>query len=98
MPHCGARLIIDGWLAGHEVYRDEQDQALHGGATEGPEGRSWLKDGMVLEIEGKRMGEEKSGDDPKTSVEWIQFIEVWPGKELPDLDRLVFRTAQETGK
>jgi hypothetical protein len=92
------RLIKDGWLAGHEVYRDEQDQTLHGGATEGPEGRSWLKDGMVLDIEGKRMDEEKPGDDPKTSGEWIQFIEVWPEKELPGLDRLVFRTARETGK
>jgi hypothetical protein len=93
-----ARLIKDGWLAGHEVYRDEEDQALHGGATEGPEGRSWLKDGMVLDIEGKRMDEEKPGDDPKISGEWIQFIEVWPEKELPGLDRLVFRPARETGK
>lgn len=93
-----ARLIKDGWLAGHEVYRDEQDQALHGGATEGPEGRSWLKDGMVLDIEGKRMDEEKPGDDPKTAGEWIQFIEVWPEKESPGLDRMVFRPARETAK
>jgi hypothetical protein len=93
-----ARLIKDGWLAGHEVYRDEQDQALHGGATEGPEGRSWLKDGMVIDIEGKRMDEEKPGDDPKTSGEWIQFIEVWPEKESPGIDRFVFREARKTGK
>lgn len=93
-----ARLIKDGWLAGHEVYRDEQDRVLHGGATEGPEGRSWLKDGMVLDIEGKRMDEEKPGDDPKTAGEWIQFIEVWPEKESPGLDRMMFRPALETGK
>jgi hypothetical protein len=93
-----ARLIKDGWLAGHEVYRDEQDRVLHGGATEGPEGRSWLKDGMVLDIEGKRMDEEKPGDDPKTAGEWIQFIEVWPEKESPGLDRMVFRPARETAK
>jgi hypothetical protein len=93
-----ARLIKDGWLAGHEVYRDEQDQTLHGGATEGPEGRSWLKDGMVLDIEGKRMDEEKPGDNPKTAGEWIQFIEVWPEKESPGLDRMVFRPAREIGK
>jgi len=29
-----ARLKADGWLTGHEVYRTEEDQTLHGGKTQ----------------------------------------------------------------
>jgi hypothetical protein len=85
-----ARLIGDGWLAGHEIYRGEEDVSLHGGAARGPKGRSWLKDGMVLDIESKRMDDEKLGENPRTAGEWIQFIELWPSKDYPGIDRLVF--------
>lgn len=88
-----ARLVKDGWLAGHEVFRDEQDRVLHGGATQGPEGRSWLKDGMVLDVESKRMDDEQPGENPATAGEWIQFIDLWPQKAYPGIDRLVFQPA-----
>ncbi len=88
-----ARLVKDGWLAGHEVYRDDEDRALHGGATRGPEGRHWLKDGMVLDIERNRMDEERPGEDAKTAGDWIQYIEMWPRKDYPGIDRLVFQPA-----
>jgi hypothetical protein len=86
-----ARLAADGWLAGHEVYRDEADQRLHGGLTEGAEGRHWLKDGMVLVINRNRMDEERPGEDRSTAGEWIQYIELWPAKGYPGFQRLVFQ-------
>ncbi len=86
-----AKLVADGWLAGHEVYRDAEDQALHRGLTQGPEGTEWLKDGMMLSIESKRMDDEVAGEDPKTAGEWIQMIELWPKKEFPWIERYVFQ-------
>lgn len=86
-----ARLAADGWLAGHEVYRNEEDQRLHGGLTEGPEGRHWLKDGMVLDISRNRMDEEKPGEDRTKAGEWIQYIELWPAKGYSGIERLVFQ-------
>ncbi len=91
------RLARDGWLAGHEVYRDAEDVVLHGGATRGPEGRSWLKDGMVLDVESRRVDDEQPGEDPTTAGEWIQYIEVWPRKDYAGVDRLVFQPAEVTG-
>jgi hypothetical protein len=88
-----ARLVKDGWLAGREVYRDAEDRALHGGARRGPQGRRWLKDGMVLDIERNRMDEERPGEDARTAGEWIQYIELWPRKDYPGIDRLVFGPA-----
>lgn len=88
------RLVSDGWLAGHEVYRTEEDQTLHGGAKEGPEGRTWMKDGMVLDVERNRMDDEKPGEDRATAGEWIQFIELWPAKDYSGIDRLVFQPAK----
>lgn len=86
-----ARLAADGWLAGHEVYRDEQDRTLHGGLTEGPEGQTWLKDSVVLDIRRKRMDDAKAGEDSATAGEWIQYIELWPAKSHAGFDRLVFQ-------
>ncbi len=91
------RLAKDGWLAGHEVYRTEEDQTLHGGAKEGSEGRQWLKDGMVLDINRNRMDEEKPGEDRATAGEWIQYVELWPAKDYSGMDRLVFQPSK-TGK
>jgi hypothetical protein len=90
-----ARLADDGWLAGHEVYRDEEDQRLHSGLTEGPEGRHWLKDGMVLDINRKRMDDAQSGEDPATAGEWIQYIDLWPAKSYSGFERFVFQPPRE---
>ncbi|MGI9170559.1 MAG: hypothetical protein ACR2FH_10375, partial [Caulobacteraceae bacterium] len=87
------RLVADGWLAGHEVYRGREDIALHGGARRGPEGRSWLKDGMVLDIEARRLDDEKPGEDSATAGQWIQFVELWPSRAYPGIDRLAFAPA-----
>ena len=85
-----ARLTADGWLTGHEEYRDEQDRTLHGGADRGPEGRHWLKDDVVLDIESRRMDDPAPGEDEATAGEWIQFVEIWPRKDYPGIERLVF--------
>jgi len=84
-----ARLAGDGWLTGHEVYRTEEDQTLHEGLTVGPEGRHWLKDGVVLTISRKRMDDEKPDEDPLAAGEWIQYIDLWPAKTCSGLDRFV---------
>jgi hypothetical protein len=86
-----AKIAADGWLAGHEVYRTEEDQTLHGGEKEGPEGRHWLKDGVVLSISRKRMDDEKAGEDTVTAGEWIQYIDLWPAKTFPSFERYVFQ-------
>lgn len=85
-----ARLAAEGWLTGHEEYRDEQDRTLHGGADRGPEGRHWLKDEVVLDIESRRMDDPAPGEDEATAGEWIQFVEIWPRKDYPGIERLVF--------
>ncbi len=84
------RLAGDGWLTGHEVYRTEEDQTLHGGLTEGPEGHHWLKDGVVLDISRKRIDDERPGEDAATAGEWIQYIDLWAAKNYSGIDRLVF--------
>jgi hypothetical protein len=93
-----ARLAADGWLTGHEEYRDEQDRTLHGGLSRGPEGRTWLKDDMVLDIENRRMDDAAPGEDAKTAGKWIQFIDLWPRKDYPSIDRLVFTRPTASGQ
>ena len=87
------RLAADGWLAGHEVYRTAEDQALHGGATEGPEGRHWMKNDMILTIARNRVDEEKQGEAADAG-EWIQYVDLWPAKDWPGFERFVFQAAK----
>jgi hypothetical protein len=81
-----ARLVDDGWLAGHEVYRTEDDRALHGGAERGPEGDMWLKDGVVLDIERKRMDDAVAGE-AEHAGEFIQVISLWSQADYPFIER-----------
>ncbi|HLY04136.1 MAG TPA: hypothetical protein VKR31_00155 [Rhizomicrobium sp.] len=84
------RLGADGWLAGHEEYRDEEDRALHSGQTHGPEGTLWLKDGMVLDIGTRRMDDEVLGEDKASAGRWIQFVQLWAHDDYPFIERYVF--------
>jgi hypothetical protein len=86
-----ARVAADGWLAGHEVYRTEESRTLHGGLSEGPEGRHWLKNGVVLSISSKRMDDEKPGEHTRTAGAWILYIDLWPAKTYPGFERYVFQ-------
>jgi len=88
------QLQAEGWRAGHEEYKTAENQQLHGGATHGPEGRVWLKNGIILDMETKRMDDPVAGEDPATVGEWIQFIELWPEATYPRREFLVFQTAQ----
>jgi hypothetical protein len=85
-----ARLKADGWLTGHEVYKTEEDQQLHGGATQGPEGYLWLKHDMLLRIERRRMDDAVPGEDAATAGEWIQFVELWARRTYPGIERYEF--------
>jgi len=85
-----ARLKADGWLTGHEVYRDEQDQQLHGGKTRGEEGRLWEKNDVVLDIERRRLDDPAPNEDPATAGDWIQYIDLRLHKEYPWIERYVF--------
>jgi len=84
------RLADDGWLTGHEVYRSEEDRVLHSGAKEGPAGRVWLKNGMVLDIGMRRMDDPVPGENPETAGKWIQYIDVWPQADFAGIERYVF--------
>ena len=88
------QLKVEGWLAGHEEYKTAENQQLHGGATRGPEGWVWLKNGIILDIETRRMDDPVAGEDPATAGEWIQFIELWPEATYPGREFLVFQPAQ----
>jgi hypothetical protein len=82
-------LVADGWLAGHEVYRTEDDRQLHGGAERGPDGDMWLKDGVVLDISRKRMDDEQAGE-PAGAGEWIQVVDLWAKPDYPWIERYEF--------
>jgi hypothetical protein len=84
-----ARLVAGGWRAGHEVYRDEQDRTLHGGAGRGPDGDTWLKDEIVLDIERKRM-DEAQPDEAAGAGEFIQVISLWARADYPFIERYEF--------
>ena len=77
------QLKAEGWLAGHEEYKTAENQQLHGGATRGPEGWVWLKNGTILNIDVKRMDDPVAGEDPATAGEWIQFIDLWTEAGFP---------------
>lgn len=87
------RLAADRWLAGHEVYRDDQDRRLHGGRSEGPSGRIWLNDDTVLQIQRRRLDDPKPGEDAGAG-EWIQFVELGERAHWPSIERYVFGPAQ----
>lgn len=89
-----AELVRDGWQAGHEEYRTAESQRLHGGEKAGPEGRQYLKDGIVFSVNRNRMDEARPNEDPTTAGEWIQYIELWPADSYPGFERLVFQPAQ----
>jgi hypothetical protein len=85
-----ARLAADGWLTGHEEYRTDEDRALHGGASRGPEGTLWLKKDMVLDISTRRMDDAAPGEDENTAGKWIQFIDLRQRPDYPSIERYVF--------
>ena len=87
-----ARLAADGWLAGHEEYRTEEDQRLHGGRTRGDEGRIWLSGGTILNVGSKRLDDPVRGEDAATAGEWIQFIDLWERSHYPGIERFSFTT------
>ena len=87
------RLAGSGWLAGHEVYRDEQDRRLHSGAARGPAGAVWLKGDTVLHILTRRLDEAKPGEPPGAG-EWIQFVDLARREHWPGIERYVFEPAQ----
>jgi hypothetical protein len=89
-----AQLAADGWLTGHEEYRDEEDRTLHGGATRGPDGKLWLKNDIVLSIDTRRMDESAAGENANTAGKWIQFIGLWQRADYPFIERYAFAPVQ----
>jgi len=83
-------LAADDWLTGHEEYRTEEDRVLHGGATRGPDGMKWLKNGIVLDIGTRRMDDEVPGEVAATAGRWIQFVDLWARDDYPGIERYVF--------
>jgi hypothetical protein len=84
------QLQAEGWRAGHEVYKTAENLRLHGGATQGPSGWIWLKSGIILRIETRRMDDPAAGEDAATSGEWIQFIELWSASGYAGIELLEF--------
>ena len=87
------KLSADGWLTGHEEYRDEEDRVLHSGQRRGPDGKLWLRNGVVLDIGTRRMDDEVPGEDRQTAGKWIQFIDLWSREDYPSIERYVFAPA-----
>ena len=72
------RLRQDGWQPGAIHYRTPEEQRLHGGATSSGQGYYWARGGTVLQLQGKRVDEERRGEDAATAGDWIQVIELRP--------------------
>lgn len=89
------KLAVDGWLTGHEEYRDEEDRTLHGGAARGPEGRLWLKHDLVLSLDSRRMDDSTPGENANTAGKWIQFIGLWQRADYPSIERYAFAPATQ---
>jgi hypothetical protein len=87
------KLSADGWLAGHEVYRDEQDRRLHGGASRGPAGTVWLKGDTVLHMLTRRMDDAKPGEAADAGA-WIQYVELGQSAHWPGIERYAFEPAR----
>jgi len=87
-----AKLKADGWLAGHEVYRTEEDRALHGGRLRGEAGRVWLKGDVVMAIERRRLDDPVEGEGADAG-EWIQFIDLRTRRDYPSIERYEFEAA-----
>ncbi|MGH6664123.1 MAG: hypothetical protein ACREB2_04350 [Pseudolabrys sp.] len=87
------RLTAGGWLAGHEVYRDEQDRTLHGGVSRGPSGAVWRKGETVLHILERRVDDNVKVGDPIDVGEWIQFVDFGRRANWPGIERYVFEPA-----
>ena len=85
------QLKAEGWHTGHEAYRTAENRQLHGGATQGPEGWFWLRNGIILRIETRRMDDPVAGEDPATAGQWIQFIELWSEATDPSRESLEFQ-------
>ncbi|MBV9570446.1 MAG: hypothetical protein JO056_04310 [Alphaproteobacteria bacterium] len=85
-----SQLAADGWRAGHEEYRTEEDRVLHGGAARGPEGMLWLKNELVLSIGTRRMDDPVPGEDAKSAGNWIQFIQLWKLDDYSGIERYTF--------
>jgi hypothetical protein len=90
-----ARLKAGGWETGHEVYRDAEDQQLHGGATRGPEGKLWLKGDIVVNIEERRIDDPVPGEDSATAGAWIQYVDLSTRENYPNIDRYVFAAPEK---
>jgi hypothetical protein len=85
-----ARLAADGWLTGHEEYRDELDRRLHGRAARGDDGWVWLQGETILRILTRRMDDPARDEDTATAGRWIQFVELSERKSYPGIERYVF--------
>jgi hypothetical protein len=83
-------LAADGWLAGHEEYRSEEDRTLHGGLSRGPDGTMWLKSGIIIDIGTRRIDDAAPGDNGETAGRWIQFIDLRSRDDYPYIDRYAF--------
>ncbi len=86
----GRQLLTDGWRPGHETYETAENQQLHEGATTGPEGRYWLKNGIILHVDSRRMDDPAAGEDPASAGEWIQFVDLWQEADFPNRKFLAF--------
>lgn len=71
------RLRDDGWRPGQFNYDTAKERALHGMASSG-QGTLWLKEGVFLQLLGKRMDAGTPGENPETAGEWIQSLELRP--------------------
>ena len=76
-----------------ELRVTEEDRELHEGRERGPEGDMWLKDGIVLDIERKRMDEAIEGE-PAGAGEFIQVISLWGVEDYPSIERFEFAPAR----
>jgi hypothetical protein len=72
-----------GWLAGRKLTDDK-----------GKESQVWLKDGIILHLDVRRLDAPVAGENPATAGKWIRFVDLVAKAAYPGVKFLVFEPAE----
>jgi len=72
-------LAKTGWLAGRKQSEDSAKES-----------RVWLKDGIILHMDARRLDAPSAGENPATAGAWIRFVDLVAKAAYPGVKFMVF--------
>jgi len=72
-------LAKTGWLAGRKQSEDSAKES-----------RVWLKDGIILHMDARRLDAPSAGENPATAGSWIRFVDLVAKAAYPGIKFMVF--------